>query len=125
MIRAAVRWLRIAAPPRWTPLALLPIAVMELIYGWLIWQWQGAGAAELLEKRDNIWVFLAFILGVQRVWEFHPLFHEDYRNWLRLTPWTSRSPLPVGPIHLLPQDALWLGLALLLWHDPGVSRLYL
>jgi len=34
-------------------------------------------------------------------------------------------PLPVGPLHLVPQDVLWLLLTFLLWHGPQYSPLYL
>jgi hypothetical protein len=32
--------------------------------------------------------------------------------WLETTPWTSQKPLPLGPIHLVAQDVLIIGLTL-------------
>jgi hypothetical protein len=63
------------------------------------------------------------IYAVHRVVTFHPLFQADYRRWLKSTPWTSRYPLPVGPIHLVLQDGLVLAaLAGLVWaRHPAVS----
>lgn len=125
MIRRIVGWLRVAAPPYWALLLLLPVLGYEAAYLWL--QWRGAvpqAAERLLKTRDGFLVIFAIALGGWRAWNFHPLFRNDYRDWLRLTPWTSRMPLPLGPIHLVPQDALWLALALALWHDPQLSRLY-
>jgi hypothetical protein len=125
MMRAIVQWLRVAAPPRWSGLWLLPIIGFELAYAWSSWKWPGQPLGELLHRRDNLVLLAAFSLGLRRAVDFHPLFHEGYRRWLCVTPWTSRLPLPVGPIHLVLQDALWLGVILALWHDPQCSRLYL
>lgn len=126
MIRRMIQWLRVAAPPRWTPQLLLPAFVFEAIYLWHTWHGARLALAQhLLRTRDIVLLIAAIILGACRVWNSHPLYQQDYRNWLRLTPWTSRMPLPLGPIHLAPQDLVWLGLALLVWHDPQFSRLYL
>jgi len=47
---------------------------------------------------------------------FHPLFRPAYATWLAASPWTSRKPLPLGPIHLVLQDVLLLGaVAFLAW----------
>jgi hypothetical protein len=63
------------------------------------------------------------LYAVHRAVTFHPVFHTDYRKWLRTTPWTSRYPLPVGPIQLVVQDGLVLAaLAGLAWaRHPAVS----
>jgi len=60
---------------------------------------------------------LAATLGVYvvlyaayRVWVFHPALRTGYYHWLRGTPWTSRHPLPLGPIHLVWQDLLLLAI---------------
>ncbi|HJT30613.1 MAG TPA: hypothetical protein VJ783_01005 [Pirellulales bacterium] len=123
LIRRLLAWIRVAAPPPWTPLLLLPVVAYEAVYGW-IW-WRAGPMPELLKPRDGFWMFAAFVLGGYRAWAYHPLFHTGYRNWLRLTPWTSRLPLVVGPLQLLPQDLVWLGVGLLAWHDPQISRLNL
>lgn len=124
MMRALMTWLRVAAPPPWTPYVLLSVAVSEMIYGFTLGLMPG-GMPELLGMRDFVWMFVSVWLGARRVSDFHPLFHPKYREWLRLTPWTSRLPLPLGPLHLIPQDALWLALIWSVWHDPQISPLYL
>lgn len=124
MIRRVVQWLRVAAPPRWIVIPLLPVFAFELVYAFGVWKGFGRWDESLL-KRDVVLLLAAMSLGFRRAYDFHPLYHQGYRNWLRMTPWTSRVPLPVGPIHLVPQDALWLAVILLLWHSPQVSRLYL
>lgn len=123
LIRRLIAWIRVAAPPPWAPLLLLPVLAYEAAYGW-IW-WRAGSMPELLKPRDGFWMFAALVLGGYRAWAYHPLFHTGYRNWLRLTPWTSRLPLVVGPLQLVPQDLIWLGVGLLAWHDPQISRLNL
>lgn len=118
-----IRWLRVSAPPRWTPLLLFPCLIQEAVYFWS--RWRGVALDDLLLPRDVCLLMAAAVLGAFRVWAVHPLFHRDYRTWLGLTPWSSRLPLPLGPIHLVPQDTLWLVIVLALWHDPQVSRFYL
>lgn len=43
-----------------------------------------------------------------RVYAFHPAFRKDYRDWLKQTPWRWGLPLPLGPVHLVPQDLVIL-----------------
>lgn len=47
--------------------------------------------------------------GLARVMAFHPIFDEEYRQWLATTPWTPRHPLPKGPLHLISFDWLFVG----------------
>jgi hypothetical protein len=65
----------------------------------------------------------AVVYAAHRVFSFHPAFSSAYHHWLATTPWTSRRPLPVGPIHLVTQDFLILAfLAGLAWmRHPLVS----
>jgi hypothetical protein len=124
MMRRIIQWLRVAAPPRWIVLPLLPVLGFELVYAFAAWKGWGLWN-DLLLRRDVLLLLTATALGVRRAYDFHPLYHHGYRSWLRVTPWTSRVSLPVGPVHLVPQDALWLAVTLFLWHDPQLSRLYL
>ncbi len=52
--------------------------------------------------------------GFRRAVEFHPIWSEGYRTWLGSTPWDSRKPLPMGPVELVWEDGLILGLIILL-----------
>ena len=54
------------------------------------------------------------LLARHRVVAFHPYYRGDYLRWLKSTPWTVRKPLPVGPVELVPQDALAVGGLMLL-----------
>ncbi|HWE35267.1 MAG TPA: hypothetical protein VG406_01745 [Isosphaeraceae bacterium] len=47
-------------------------------------------------------------LGAFRVVGFHPSYRQGYRRWLEMTPWRLGQPLPVGPIHLVWEDAVIL-----------------
>ena len=48
--------------------------------------------------------------GLYRVRRFHPALKADYLRWLRTTPWTARHPLPLGPVHLVWQDVVIVGM---------------
>jgi hypothetical protein len=82
----------------------------------------GAPAAD--HPVGELLVHLATILyAIHRVVSFHPALNTEYRNWLKTTPWTSRYPLPVGPVQLVAQDVLVIGaLAALAWaRHPEIS----
>ena len=60
-------------------------------------------------------LFIASIQhGLSRVFGFHPIWHGDYLNWLKMTPWTSRKPLPWGPVELIWEDGIIVGALILL-----------
>jgi hypothetical protein len=67
-------------------------------------------AQELAEMRKRFLtgfvVLSCLVHGVYRVFAFHPLLRVDYRKWLESTPWTSSKQLPLGPVHLVWQDAV-------------------
>ena len=56
---------------------------------------------------------------------FHPIYRGEYRTWLANTPWTAEKPLPLGPVHLLPQDLAVLAIFVLLLHTIGEPPLLL
>jgi hypothetical protein len=98
------RWLRVTLPPD------SYIGVIVLIYSLFEFLPRAFG---LPTHGGEFVINLAMMLyAAYRVTAFHPAFVPDYRTWLETTPWTSRLPLPVGPVHLVPQDALILGLLL-------------
>jgi hypothetical protein len=86
------------------------------------WLWPAAAglAAEL-----TLWVaFTGY--GAYRVVRFHPAFQTDYRDWLGRTPWRVGKPLPLGPVHLVLQDAVILGgMVGLVWPLLGADALLL
>ncbi len=48
---------------------------------------------------------LIAIYGIRRVAAYHPQFERRYSHWLRTVPWTAGMPLPLGPVHLVWEDA--------------------
>jgi hypothetical protein len=58
--------------------------------------------------------FAALVYGASPVLAAHPFYRISYREWLELTPWTSRLPLPLGAPRLVWGDCLALGMVLLL-----------
>jgi hypothetical protein len=99
-------------PPAW--LTILFLLVYGLVTGafWLL-------QLPLPHPEVVIWEFkeakmvLAGILGsagaayaLYRLARFHPLCNQRYGGWLRLSPWTPDKPLPLGPLHLVWQDAV-------------------
>lgn len=49
---------------------------------------------------------LSMLMGCARGWIFHPVFDEDYWQWLARTPWRQGYPLPKGPLDLQWQDVV-------------------
>ena len=70
----------------------------------------------------------AIVYALYRLWRFHPTGSRAYSTWLEMSPWTPDRPLPVGPVHLVWQDAVVIGvlMALAQWHarvDPALPLL--
>ncbi|WP_145246343.1 hypothetical protein [Aeoliella mucimassa] len=57
---------------------------------------------------------LCFAYGVIRVTMNHPLFDNDYFQWLSNTPWTPKHPLPKGSPLPVPTDAMVVAILSLL-----------
>jgi hypothetical protein len=72
----------------------------------------------------------AIFYGFYRVLDFHPDLRSEYRKWLTLTPWSSSQQLPLGPVHLVAQDALLIGLMVALtaplygWNSVWIVRVF-
>ncbi len=110
-----IRWVRVVLP------SLGYLVLYAILYG--------SGAAFVLgvewyynvrlpeELRHRLTTFVLIIAATcYAVWRaagFHPLFNPQYSKWLAATPWTSLKPLPLGPVHLVAQDVLILGSAVL------------
>ncbi|MCR4410968.1 MAG: hypothetical protein NUV77_00920 [Thermoguttaceae bacterium] len=121
MTRTALTWLRVVFPP----VGIVGLMVVLCLGTRALELWV-AHRLEIHEKFSLFAPFRVMLIGVAsvaygmyRVLVFHPLFRSGYRTWLAATPWTSAKPLPLGPIHLVPQDAVMLGLLFALVHEPG------
>lgn len=111
------RWLRKVMPSEWlVGLILLYVfcLALERLREWRL--------SESPDGRLHLatLVLAACCYAVYRVWAFHPALRPQYYEWLAGTPWTSQRPLPLGPIHLVAQDAVIVGAAFLLaWPHAG------
>jgi hypothetical protein len=64
---------------------------------------------ELTRMRIVVLGFAAAAYALFRLWRFHPACNSAYSAWLEMSPWTANRPLPLGPIHLVWQDAVVVG----------------
>lgn len=69
-----------------------------------------------------ILIVYSMACGFRRVAGYHPMYDISYRRWLELTPWTSRKPLPLGPVALTWGDGLYMATVILLSATQPESR---
>jgi hypothetical protein len=109
-----IRWLRVVLP------SLDSLVIFPAVYGCAVAfmaYLETRFGVRLPEARVATRVALGcgpVVYAIWRVMAFHPVFYPPYRRWLAATPWTSRRPLPMGPIHLVPQDVILIGAFVLL-----------
>jgi hypothetical protein len=118
-----IAWLRRVIVPRWWALGVsLPYSATVFV-NYLHWRdmpnyLRGRPQPDCLEycfrgdAAKVILVLTAVVYAVYRIAVFHPIFRPAYSKWLASTPWRAGRPLPVGPVHLVPQDAFLGALAL-------------
>jgi hypothetical protein len=120
-LRGVVLWLHVVWPPWILAVLLLAWLGTEFIYlssGFSYGNWHLLRPC--LYPRDALLIFFAGGYGAYRGLAFHPVLNDSYYDWLSGTPWTRTQPLPLGPIWLVPQDALFVGLLVLLsLHQPA------
>lgn len=118
----------------WPPAALVVAFVaVYVLLGFGIWLIERATRiqGELFQNREiqNVRMFILGIAStgyaIYRLARFHPGCSRAYSHWLRLSPWTAEKPLPLGPVHLVWQDAVVIAVleAVAIWHarlDPGL-----
>ncbi len=124
MIRTALQKLRTwVRPASILPTLALAFLVFEGLYLWTVW-WKGIPLGQdYFRPRDAMTLFLVFVFGVLRASSLHPLVWTSYGSWLERTPWRMPKPLPLGPLHLTPRDAILLDLIALAMHDATVNKL--
>jgi hypothetical protein len=119
----------------WPPAPM--VAVFVIIYGILeagLWAIEHAAGnlrseiSTMPEIRNIRLVILGGAAGVfalYRLWRFHPACNLGYAAWLKSSPWNPEKPLPLGPVHLVWQDAVTIGVlaGIAHWHahvDPAM-----
>ncbi|MCP5524345.1 MAG: hypothetical protein H7A46_22655 [Verrucomicrobiales bacterium] len=78
---------------------------------------RGVSFNDLAEVRTVRTVSLcgvAVAYAIYRLGWFHPACQPTYARWLSLTPWKAGKPLPLGPVHPVWQDAVVLGVLVVL-----------
>ena len=113
------QWLPFHSNAVWPPLGI--VAIFAMAYGMLgggLWFIERA-ATNLkgeISAMPEIMVIRSVILGtaagfyaLYRLWRFHPACNLGYAAWLKSSPWTSAKPLPLGPVHVVWQDAVVIG----------------
>lgn len=114
-VRTVHRWLRAVQPPlAFVAIATIGSIVWEALYAITGWFGQWINPADYFRSRDMVLVFCALVCGIFRVRAFHPVLDTEYYLWLVRTPWVRGKPLPRGPVHLVPQDLLFIVFLLLL-----------
>ncbi len=130
-MRRAVRWLVRLLPPDYVlaiviVLFYLPLEGLALLavgnVNAFLWPAKGAPVLEIFRVRDFVLIAAAFVYGFWRVAAFHPFYRPAYSEWLKLMPWTSRHPLPAGPIHLAAQDFVAAAVLAAAMHSAAVPR---
>lgn len=119
----------------WPPLGM--VAVFAVAYGvleaglWIIEYAAGdlkgqiSTMPEIMNIRAGILGTAAGVFALYRLGRFHPACNPGYAAWLKRSPWTPDKPLPLGPVHIVWQDAAVVGVlaGLAHWHahvDPAL-----
>ena len=103
-----IRWMRRVLPPTWALILFVACyAVVEVPYHLYGESLPEQGAAFLRIQQGFI-VICCALYGLYRAVAFHPLRRPEYMKWLASSPWRESLPLPLGPIHIVPQDAVVL-----------------
>jgi hypothetical protein len=104
-------WLRQAAPPdealALVACGLVAYEVFVLAVVGLSGTWEIMAIAH--GPRDIALFVVAAVYGIWRVTGKHPACGGEYLRFLARTPWRRGQPLPLGPVHLVLQDFLLLG----------------
>ncbi len=110
MIRSLIHWFRVVLPG-WAvavfAVVYLVAVAIEIYYHMML------GLPDAPQRSYAVGLGCASY-GLYRVAATHPASRPGYFKWLQSTPWTSRQPLPDGPVHLVPQDLVVLAMAWLL-----------
>jgi len=116
-MRRVIRWFTSVIPLWGAAIAIAWYTVMVSIA--LVLQYFGATEEELkpfLRMRISSSVIAMGFYALYRVAYFHPHLNQSYGTWLSSTPWHWGKPLPLGPVQLVPQDVLVVGVAALMSH---------
>lgn len=107
-MRSLLSWLRLVLPPTTWIGGFLLIYLGAEANHWLRVKIGVTDREEIAGPCIFVLALGCSAFGSFRVTFFHPAFRARYREWLESTPWTSRQALPLGPVHLVWQDAIYV-----------------
>jgi hypothetical protein len=98
------------------------LTAFAILYGWMdvtIWflalqqkvpdkEMNSAAASMLHNYHCGVLLIVCVIYGLVRFYRRFPGTRPHYSTWLKTTPWTSRLPLPLGPLQLSWTDGVLL-----------------
>lgn len=117
MIERFDKWMRVVLVQRWMLVALLLLGIaawlflptLKLLFGFLYFEGDFSWAF-LFDEKDTLHlayaVAMIVLYGFYRGAYFHPLLNRSYGASLARTPWQISTALPLGPVHLVWQDAV-------------------
>lgn len=129
MIRKLVEALERGLPPRRYVIGFFALLILVMaaerglvaVMNWWVGEWLDPDMPAGFQRPGAYNMLLLMGLACVSMWRasaFNPALDSRYRTWLRSTPWTAGKPLPMGPVHLMWQDALLVGLVGLAWTMP-------
>ena len=114
-----IRWMRFVLPSaRWVSIIVVIFGLfylsVEVMYRACFFVYRLPPSADFVQdfaqfRRGSLVALFGLACisyGVCRVFVFHPFARTEYGRWLQSMPWTSRKPLPLGPVHLVWQDVV-------------------
>jgi hypothetical protein len=118
-----IRWLRVVVPLGWLATAAVLFFASEGLRVYLEWRF-AKKLDDVIDFGLRIAAGAAFLFGVFRASAYNPFARTHYRIWLHTTPWRRGRRLPLGPIFLVAQDMVLLGVATALaWQVYGERAL--
>lgn len=106
-------------PPGWLLGCLIAVYAGIEAFGFVLKLMDGAPDIPVVRVQAMVVVLTCGVYGAYRVIAFHPAWRPGYCRWLQSTPWAHPARLPLGPVHLIWQDAIFLLVAVgLLLRDP-------
>ncbi len=126
LTRLFLNWMRQVLPRDTIVAAAAAIVIFLDLAQLLLVLRFGAAEEEFFQRvRLIVQILVIFFYAGHRVNTFHPANNVDYRQWLEMSPWTPRQPLPMGPVHLMPQDLLLVAVSMAVVRIPDDRVLYL
>ena len=100
-------------------MSIITLLALECVsFAWTLSNGPCQESDVFLNVRDVALVVICLLNGGFRCSAFHPIFHSEYREWLRHTPWERSIRLPMGTLHPTWADVLVVfSLASFLWFD--------